>query len=340
MPVAPARHAAVARGGVLIGILVGALGCLPLLYSNNYVLHLLVLASINVILACGLNISTGYTNQISLAQGALCGVGAYASALAALTFGLSFWVTLPLSAVFTGLVGLLLAVPTLRVHGHYLAITTLGFQMVINLTMSQWYSVTRGAFGIGGIPGVASLGTLSFQSLRAQYYLYAGLAMLGVYLLRRVVGSTVGLEMVAVREEEQAAACMGIHVSRTRVLALTMSAVYAGVAGCMLAHYMGSISPREFDIWESVMVLAMVLIGGRGTVVGPVIGAVVLTLAPELLRQLSNYRLIVYGLLMMVIVVFLPNGLVGVLRRPARDVRLVAALGSPSVDAGSVPAGN
>ncbi len=325
-PVIAARRGAPAHVWVLVGIPAAALATLPLIYANNYVLHLLVLTSINVILASGLNISTGLTNQISLAQGALYGIGAYTAALAALTLGLPFWATLPLAAAVAGLVGFLLAVPTLRVRGHYLAITTLGFQMVINLTMSQWYSVTRGAFGIGGIPGIAPLGALSFQSLRAQYCLYAGLAVLAVYVVRRLVSSTIGLEMVAVREEEQAAGCMGIHVSRTRVLALTLTAVYAGVAGSMLAHYIGSISPRQFDVWESVMVLAMVLIGGRGTVLGPVVGAVVLTLTPELLRQLSDYRLIVYGLLMMVVVVFLPNGLVGVVRQPVRRVRLAPAI--------------
>lgn len=325
-------------GAASVIVVLGALILLPLLYSNNYFIHLLILVSINVIMASGLNISTGYTNQISLAQGALFGVGAYTSTLTALNLGLPFWVALPVAVAVTGFVGFLLAVPTLRVRGHYLAITTLGFQMVINLTMGSWYEVTRGAFGISGIPGINPIGPISFTSLTAQYYLYGAIAVLGVFLVHRLAHSTVGLQMMAVREEEQAAGCMGINVSRVRVLALTLTAVYAGAAGSLLAHYMGSIHPREFDIWASVITLAMVLIGGRGTVMGPVVGALLLTLAPEYLRAVQDYRLIVYGLLMMTIVIFMPNGLVGVFARIARSPQAAPAVAKPTVELDRVPA--
>ncbi len=319
----------------MAGAVVAVLALLPVLFpTNNYLLHLMILSSINVVLAAGLNISTGYTNQISLAQGALYGVGGYASTLTVLNLGLPFWMGLLVAAVFTGIVGFLLAVPTLRVHGHYLAITTLGFQMVINLTMSNWYPVTKGSFGISGIPGVSPLGPISFQTLSSVYYLYVAIAALAVYLGRRLIRSTVGLEMLAVREEEQAAGCMGINVARTRVLALTLSAVYAGIAGSLLAHYMGTIHPKEFDIWSSVIVLAMVLIGGRGTAFGPVIGALLLTLAPELLRPLQDYRLIVFGLLMMVVVVFMPSGLVSIARWTRRWPRPMATSAVAARDRG------
>jgi len=293
---------------------------LPMGVTGTYVVHVAIMTMIFAILAMGLDLVLGYCGQYSFAQGAFFGLGAYASALLALHFGLPFVVTLPLAVVIAAAAGVLLGIPALRLSGHFLAITTIAFQIVVYLIMAQWYGLTHGMEGLSGIPAVGSVQILGttlarFDTPNGMYYLTLALFGLSVLIAVRLARSRIGLEWLAIHDDELLARALGVDSMRRKVLAFAVSAAMAGAAGAILAHYLHSIHPAEFSVWTSATILAMTVIGGRGTVLGPILGAVLLTLLPEVLRSADEFRLIIYGALMIIFVTFFPVGLVGLLRK-------------------------
>jgi branched-chain amino acid transport system permease protein len=292
--------------------------CVPALFSLDYYLHIFVMAGIHAMLAISLGLIIGFSGQVSLCHAAFYGIGAYGSALASLTFGLPFWLALwvggLLAAVFSYALGRLV----LRLKGHFLAITTAFFGVLVTVVLNNWVSVTKGPMGIPGIPrpGLpAFLGPwAAFESRVAYYYLVLVFVAGVAYLVHRVVGSRLGRALVAIRENEELAQSLGIETMRYKVFAFTLGGGLAGIAGAFYAHYILFVSPVTFTIGESINILVMVIFGGMTTLAGPIIGAAILTILPELLRMAGALRLVIYGLALMAFIVWMPQGIVGAVR--------------------------
>lgn len=295
------------------GLLLVALA-LPLLIGNNYQLGIAHQALILILLASGYNLLLGFTGLVSFGHIALFAIGAYTSAILVVTFGLPFLVGLLAAAMLTGVVGVLIAVPALRIKGHYLTLLTLALGEVIRLAIRGTESLTHGSAGFSGIPRPSVLG-FTFRSGIELYYLLLACVVLGVLFIARLERSRFGRAFKAIRDGETAAEVCGVDTAAMKVLAFGISAVFAGVAGGLYAHTMRFISPEFFSLSLTITLLAMVLIGGRGTVLGPVVGAVLLTVLPEWLRFVKDYYLIVFGLAIWACTMFLPQGLMGLAAR-------------------------
>lgn len=299
--------------------LLAALVALPWLVAGGYLLHVMIVIFLFVILAVGLDLVMGYCGQYSFAQGAFYGIGAYTTAILHRDFGLGFWETLPLGIVVAGLFGLLLGIPALRLRSHFLAITTIAFQTIVFLVLSQWTSFTGGQYGlqVPRVEPVALFGLtlFSFQATREFYFLALAIAAAAVLVAWRMAASRLGREWIAIHDDELLARAIGLDTTRGKLIAFVASAALAGAAGVLMAHYLRGVSPDDFTIWTSATIVAMVVVGGRATLLGPIVGAAIFTAMPEVLRATADYRLIIYGVLMIVMITFMPSGLVGLLRR-------------------------
>ncbi|MCX7780322.1 MAG: branched-chain amino acid ABC transporter permease [Negativicutes bacterium] len=289
----------------------------PLLGVKSYYLHVAILGLLHAILALGLNLIAGYTGQLSLAQAAFFGIGSYVSALLMLNVKMSFWLAAPIGACAAALVGILFGLPTLRLKGPYFVISTLGFGEIIRLVFLNWESVTRGPNGLTGIPAPddVALGfvTLTFDTKTGAYYLVLVTLLAVLALYYNLVYSRIGRALRAIHSDQIAAEVMGINLTFYKVFAFALSAFLSGLAGALYAGYIRFISPDTFTIGEAVNILIMMVLGGMGTIAGPIIGAVSITYLLETMRVFADYRLIIYGLLMFFIILYMPQGLVGVL---------------------------
>jgi len=290
----------------LIGLTLAA----PWLIRNEYYLHILITIGIYIMLTLGLNLITGYTGQFSMGHAAFYGIGAYIAALAMLRCGLSFWFALIISAVLTAIAGFFLGLPALRLQGDYLGIVTLGFGEIIRLVFVNWVSVTRGPMGLPGIPA-PQIGSYVFEEKTPYYYLILLMVVLTVFIINRMVNSRFGLGLVTVREDEVAASAVGINTTQKKLTAFATGAFFAGLTGAFFASYISFVSPDSFMYIDSVTILAMVVLGGMGSIPGSIVGAIVLVLAPELLRFLVDYRMLLYGLILIVMMIYRPEGFWG-----------------------------
>jgi branched-chain amino acid transport system permease protein len=271
-----------------------------------------------VILSLGLDVALGWTGLVHLAPAAFYGVGAYVSALWVLRVmpdvWYGYWISLPVVLIFNAALGYLLALPALRLRGLYFAIATLGFGELVRSVLVNWVSLTGGPYGLKGIPR-PYIGSLAITSTSHFFYLiFAFVLGVGIVLFRLSRGPS-GRAWMGIREDEIAATTLGIDVNRGKAEALAVSAAISGLAGWLFAPYVSYLSPSNFTLDESIIILCMVIIGGRGTIWGPVVGATLLVLAPELLRGLAQYRLLIYGVLLCATMVVRPRGLLGRLRR-------------------------
>lgn len=275
---------------------------------SEYTITIGTLIAIQAIVACGLNVIVGYAGQISLGHAAFFGIGAYASALLTTAGGLSFWTALPVVLGITGLVGLFLGLPSLRLREDFLAITTIGINFIV-VSIFQYVPFFGGALGIGGIPRIVLFGErirgVSFFLLSA-VFLAATLAI--CWLFTR---SWSGLACFALREDETAASSMGVSPVRFKLTAFILGTAMAGLGGALYAHFMRFISATDFGFPMSVMILSMVVLGGMGTLWGPVLGALVLGILPEVFRPLTDYRMFLYAALLLLMIRFQPGGLLG-----------------------------
>ncbi len=295
---------------VPINISVGILLLILPAFLNPYYLRITIMAGIYMILASSLNIIIGFTGMFSLGHGAFYGIGAYVSALLARNFGLSFWLTMLIAGLVAGCFGTLIGLATLRLRAIFLAFTTLGFGEITRIIILNWISVTRGPMGVPGIP-IPTLFGISFKPI-AYYYLIVVLVLLTVLIVYRLYYSRVGRAFLAIREDELATKNMGINVFAFKTLAFTLACALAGVAGAYYAHFARYISADQFGNNESFMILAMVALGGTGSIAGPLIGAFILVLLPEVFRFLAEYRMVLYGLILICVIVLKPGGIVGV----------------------------
>jgi branched-chain amino acid transport system permease protein len=277
-------------------------------YRSSYFNQVAIITMIFVILSASMNLITGSAGLLSLGHAAFFGVGAYAAALLSTQWGWSFWLTIPVAGLITALVGALVAIPTMRLTSIYFAVATLGIGEMIYVTLLNWVGFTRGPMGIRSIPPIELLG---LKGTVASMTFVALLMLLSLWVMHRIAHSYYGNSLRAMREDDACADAMGIDVARLKLESFGVACFFAGVAGALFAHTTGYISPDSFRFGESILILSMVVVGGLGSIYGSVIGAVLLSVLPEMLRDLGSYRMIVVGVVLFLSILFLPKGLVG-----------------------------
>lgn len=298
------------RQRLILGAVLLAAVALPVAVRSPYVLHVAVLAGIYVVLTLSLNLITGFCGQFSLGHAGFYGIGAYTAALLAVHAGSPFLLNVTLAAGTAAVAGFLIGLPTLRLGGIYLAMATLGFGEIIHLVLLNWLALTRGPLGIPAIPGPAVAG-VDLATPARQYYVALALAVGAAIVVSRLVDSRFGEAIQAIREDEVAAEALGVPTTRLKVVTFAVSAALAGVAGAFFAHYTTFVSPGSFTLVESILVLSILVFGGMGSVEGSIVGAVLLTVAPEVFRFLAEYRMVIYGALLLALILFRPQGLLG-----------------------------
>jgi len=283
----------------------------PLWLDNAYYFHVLIMAGIFAVLALSLNLLLGYTGQLSLGHAAFFGIGAYTSALLTLRLDWSVWAGLAAGMLTAGLAGWAIGRLALKLRGAYFVLVTISFAGVISLVSVNWMELTNGPLGLPGIPPPA-LGPWSLRSKPAYYYLVLAAVALTWLVCRRLVGSRIGRAFVALRENEPLAESVGIDVTRYLVLAAVVSAAMAGLAGGLYAHYTRFVSPEVFLFTYTVTMVIMVVAGGKGTLAGPLIGALLFTALPEALREATSWQwqMLAYGVILVLLLFFLPRGIV------------------------------
>jgi branched-chain amino acid transport system permease protein len=322
---------------IIMGVILAIAIALPFLVGSDRWVTLLTVVVIYVILASGLNIVVGFTGLLDLGYVAFYAIGAYYTAIIfnqvlKAKFGVDIneywwltWINFVVGGLLAAGAGVLIGYPTLRVRGDYLAIMTLGFGEIIRIVANNWVGLTRGPSGIPGIPKPEFAG-FQFTSQRSLYFLGLGLAVLSLWIISRIVRSRIGRAWTAIREDEVAAEAMGIHTSRYKLLSYATGAFFAGVMGVFFGHYLNYISPSSFMLMESFIILSLVVLGGMGSLAGPILGATIWMGLQEWLRDFAfvqthpETRGIAMGLVLILLMVFRPQGLLGS-RRVALEMR-------------------
>jgi branched-chain amino acid transport system permease protein len=288
-----------------------ALLIFPLFAPTEYAVRIGNIVLIYAMLTLGLNYTVGWTGQISLAQAAFWGVGAYTTAILTAKFSVCGpWVAMLIAAGIAGTLGILLGLPTLKIKGHYLALATIGFGEVVQLVFNNSRAVTGGADGIAGIPSLSILGYALSTEVR-MYYVLLVVVVLLVLICVQIHRSTYGRAFIALRDDELAAEVIGISTTTTKTLAFAIGAAYAGLAGSFYAHLFRYISPDTFGFEQSLLMLSMLVIGGLGSIAGALAGALIGVALPELLRVFGVYSMSIYTLLVILVIIFLPDGAAG-----------------------------
>lgn len=321
------------RATWMIIAVVALLALVAGLVLDGYSLRVLTLGLIAALAVLGLNLVYGYCGLIHLGQAGFVGLGAYTSAILTTKAGWSMGLSIPAAILLTAIFAGLIAVPLLRLKGHYLALATVGVNVVLELVAKNWVELTNGYNGITGIPRLAE--AVTDVSPELTFLFIATIVLLiGIALSARLRESHLGRAMIAVRDNEIAASVSGVNVVRVRVTAFVIGAVFAAVSGTLFAHYTGFISPTDFGVPISILYLVMIIVGGEASIAGVVAGAVIMTFLPELLRDaaerlvaiglsdgglivrlLDEGYLAVYGLITLIVLVFMPKGLAGLVRR-------------------------
>lgn len=283
---------------------------MPFILSGfPYFLRTLIIVGVYIVLALSLNFVVGFAGQLSIGHVGFYAVGAYTTALLTVQFGVPFWIAFILSAVTAALMGLAIGVPILRLKGDYLAIATIGFAEIIRLVLINWTDFTRGPAGIPGIPSPSIFG-FSLSTNTHWYYFILLLVFITVIISYRLLNSRLGRALIAIRDDEIAAEAMGVRPAYLKVLVFTLGAALAGLAGGFFASYIHYVNPDSFVYLESVTILMMVVLGGIGSIPGVIIGAIILTILPEALREVDLYRYAIYGLLLIEMMIVRPQGVV------------------------------
>ena len=293
-------------------------GLLPVLFPGNYFITVVgIAAGLNVILAVGLNLLIGYAGQISLGHAAFFGMGAYASAILTTRYAFPPLLALSVGLISAGLIAWVLARPILRLHGHYLAMATLGFGIIIHVIMVQATGWTGGPDGLTGIPPLVLFGW-AVDSDQRWYFVIMAAMLLTIWLALNLVDSRIGRALRAVRGSEFAARMMGINTARAKTQVFVVSALFAAFAGSLFAHQQGFVSPDSFNLSISIDLVIMVVLGGMASTFGAAFGAIALTLLHEGLVVFEDYEMLIHGGLLMAVMIFLPQGLFVGLSQGAR----------------------
>jgi branched-chain amino acid transport system permease protein len=287
---------------------------IPLVVQSNYAMRVIIYIGLYIVLALGLNVVMGFTGLLNIGHAAFYAVGAYTTAILMVKYGMSFWLTIPLGMFFGVLLGIILGFPTLRVRDDYLAIVTLGFGQIVYIVANNWMGLTRGPRGIPGIPAPRigfSDWQIVIESYSAYYYLILLFVFITIYACVRIRDSRVGLAWMAIREDEDVAAVMGINLVFYKTLAFGFSAALGALAGSFFAVFQSFVSPNSFTILESVIIITIPILGGLGSIHGTIIGAIIMIGVPEIFRAASEYRMVMMGAFMVVMMVVKPQGLFG-----------------------------
>ncbi|MDQ7094488.1 branched-chain amino acid ABC transporter permease [Desulfosporosinus sp. PR] len=291
--------------GIFLTILILAVALLPLV-ANNYVEEVMTNTFFYVILALGLNIVIGYAGLVDLGYAAFFAVGAYTTGIL-MHYGLNFWLTIPIAVIFCVIAGIIIGGPTLRLRSDYLAIVTLGFGEITRITARN-LKITGGASGLVGIQRPSIFGFKLYQ-ITHFYYTFFILVIIGIIVALRVHNSRLGRAWQYIREDEDAAEAMGIDPVKTKLYAYMIGAAFGGVAGAFFAVKMTAISPETFAFTQSAMILLAVILGGMGKIPGAILGAVFLVFFPEIFRDIGQMRMLLFGILLVIVMVFRPQGL-------------------------------
>jgi len=268
---------------------------------DAYYLRIMIFIGINIILALGLNIITGVTGQLSMGHAGFMSLGAYTAAILSVHFATPFFLAIVAGALMAALFGFLIGIPTLRLEGDYLAMVTIGFAEIVRVFFLNFEPGGK-AVGFSGIPQSTTFTTVWL------------IVIVVILLNTKFFKSRVGRSLYAIRENEIAAEACGVDTTRMKVLAFTVGSLLGGLGGGLYAHYMYYINPQDFGFMKSIEILNMVVLGGMGSIPGTILGVVILTLAPEVLRVVAEYRLLFYGALLVILMIFRPNGLLGDVR--------------------------
>jgi branched-chain amino acid transport system permease protein len=289
---------------------------IPFFVTSRFYLHILIMCCIWGMAASSMNLIMGYTGQVNLAHGAFFGIGAYGAGLLILKLGLNFWPALILACVITVILGFFIGVLALRTKGSYFAIGTMCFNVIVTVIIDSWEELTEGARGLLGIPRPAPIplpfgGKITFTSMASNYYLVLIFLLLTLFIIHRIVHSMMGRSFMAIRGNEELAESLGINAMSTKILSFLISTFFAGLAGVFYASYIGFLNPEISDYHVTFEFLIFCMIGGLGTMGGPLIGAFLLTAASELLHGVAVPRLVAYGFLLVITIIFLRGGIVG-----------------------------
>jgi branched-chain amino acid transport system permease protein len=298
--------------GYLIGIAVAIILPVVVNYTGLYWMGVLILIGIYAILATSLNLIMGYTGQADLAHSALYGVGAYAAGIFAIRLGINFWVTLPLAGLVSVAAGSILGLITLRLRGTYFALACSAFLFLMAMVFTNWRGLTGGIQGLLRIPSPSIGGLVVHQNDKILWsYIVFGVLLLTVFIVDRIVHSRIGRALIAIREDEDLAKSTGVNTFWYKMIAFVIATFFAGVTGAVFAAYNGMVTPTNFNIVLFFMIVASCFLGGLGTMLGPVIGAIIVVLLPEVLRVTGQYYLVIFGVFIIIATIFAPNGVMG-----------------------------
>ena len=295
--------------GVILGLILA-----PLVGASDYIIYVLILTMLTIMLTASYDLLMGYTGYLSFCQGAFYGIGAYASALLTVDLGISFWAAIPLSLLFVLLVAAAIGYPVLKLRTHYFAVTTFFLAHFTFLVFLNSMSLTNGPLGFRGIR-VPQLGGIDFARIENYYYFVLLITGGVVFFLYRLINSDLGLIFISIRENQDLVESLGINTAWYKLLSFSISAVLAGLAGGLFAHYFGMLHPSMFAWMKSEMVVIMTLVGGAGTLFGPIIGAGLVTFIMELLRFAPQLRYLIWAAILILILVINPSGVMGIIKR-------------------------
>lgn len=295
-------------------ILLFSMAALPAYIEKAYYLHLVTIMLIWIVMTQGLNIIQGYAGYVSICQATFFGIGAYASAIVTLKLGWPVSMGLTSAILAGALAGVVIGWPSLKMKGHYFAIATMAFAVLVGAVMLNWKELTGGDAGLHGIPRPEMVvWDFDLASPIGYYYITLVAASFSVWFVGRFSRSRVGRSIIAVRENEALARAIGVNTTRSKRLAFTISAVFGSFAGALYAHYINFVNPTPFHLEASLNAILAVIIGGSGTVWGPVIGSALVVFLPEYLRVATMYRMVIYGALIILVTIFMPRGVMSIL---------------------------
>lgn len=297
----------IAVGAFLLGI--------PFIVSSSYVMHVIILSGIYIIFALSYDIVVGYLGMLSLAHPAFYGIGAYTSVLLVMKLDVPFIIALPFGGGLACIIALGVGFPALRLSYHSFAIVTLAFTLIMRAVWINWVSLTNGPMGIPGVPrpiiDVPFLGVINIETSSDYYYLILVLVIVTCVFVYLMIDSRVGRALLSIRENEVLAETLGVNAFKYRMIAFSIGAFFAGIAGSITAHYITFVGPEFTDFYYITMLLIMVILGGSGTIHGVVIGAIAFTFIPEYLRITPEFRDVIYGFILLFTIVFMPHGIGG-----------------------------
>jgi len=287
----------------------------PLVFRDNYVIHIFTMSCIYGVLVLSWDILGGYGGMFSFGHPIFFGLGAYASALMAIKLGISPWLGLLIGGLAGLIAGGMIAFPVLRLRGPYVAIVTVSFLIIVHQISTNWVSLTQGPTGLSGIPSFGNIRIFGFHlnfdgtDNLPHYYLAAFILVISTAIQNKFVNSSMGIHLLAIRDDESAAIAMGVNSTQCKIVAFLLTSFLAGLIGAYYAHYILLISPGVFGFDLMVTILTMSLLGGAATTFGPIIGAFLLTFVSEYLREFGDYRLFLYGIFIIVAITFMPEGI-------------------------------